>query len=606
MDIKSLLNTYFGYTSFRPHQEDIIRQVMCGHDTLVLMPTGGGKSLCYQIPAIALPGTAVIVSPLISLMKDQVETLRANGIEAGALNSNNNVEEDTIIRRKCVSGILKLLYISPEKLLSEIPYLMKRIKISLIAIDEAHCISQWGHDFRPEYAQLGVLKQHFPNVPIMALTATADKLTREDILTQLQLHQPQVFIASFDRPNISLAVKRGYKNKDKMAFILNFIKARPLDSGIIYFLSRKTTENIATELRAKGISALAYHAMLSPQERNNAQEQFKNDTVQVVCATVAFGMGIDKSNVRWIIHFNMPKSIENFYQEIGRAGRDGAPADTVLFYSLADIVQLTEFAKQSGQQDINMDKLRRMQEYAEASVCRRRILLNYFGEPSESDCGNCDICNNPPKRFDGTRYVQMALSAIMRTEQQIRLSTVIEILRGIHSPTVVKKGYDQLKTFGVGRELSITDWQDYLLQMLQMGFIEIAYNESNHAKITVLGLDVLYGRKTVELSVVDHSVKEEPSKPRLSLKIPSVKVSGLPQTNGIEDQKLFEALRTLRRECAEEEGYPPYIVFSDKVLHALATLKPTTIEQFGFIPGVGEHKRQKYGLRFLAVIKKFV
>lgn len=345
MDIKSLLNTYFGYTSFRPHQEDIIRQVMCGHDTLVLMPTGGGKSLCYQIPAIALPGTAVIVSPLISLMKDQVETLRANGIEAGALNSNNNVEEDTIIRRKCVSGILKLLYISPEKLLSEIPYLMKRIKISLIAIDEAHCISQWGHDFRPEYAQLGVLKQHFPNVPIMALTATADKLTREDILTQLQLHQPQVFIASFDRPNISLAVKRGYKNKDKMAFILNFIKARPLDSGIIYCLSRKTTENIATELRAKGISALAYHAMLSPQERNNAQEQFKNDTVQVVCATVAFGMGIDKSNVRWIIHFNMPKSIENFYQEIGRAGRDGAPADTVLFYSLADIVQLTEFAK---------------------------------------------------------------------------------------------------------------------------------------------------------------------------------------------------------------------------------------------------------------------
>ena len=579
---------------------------MCGHDTLVLMPTGGGKSLCYQIPAIALPGTAVIVSPLISLMKDQVETLRANGIEAGALNSNNNVEEDTIIRRKCVSGILKLLYISPEKLLSEIPYLMKRIKISLIAIDEAHCISQWGHDFRPEYAQLGVLKQHFPNVPIMALTATADKLTREDILIQLQLHQPQVFIASFDRPNISLAVKRGYKNKDKMAFILNFIKARPLDSGIIYCLSRKTTENIATELRAKGISALAYHAMLSSQERNNAQEQFKNDTVQVVCATVAFGMGIDKSNVRWIIHFNMPKSIENFYQEIGRAGRDGAPADTVLFYSLADIVQLTEFAKQSGQQDINMDKLRRMQEYAEASVCRRRILLNYFGEPSESDCGNCDICNNPPKRFDGTRYVQMALSAIMRTEQQIRLSTVIEILRGIHSPTVVKKGYDQLKTFGVGRELSITDWQDYLLQMLQMGFIEIAYNESNHAKITVLGLDVLYGRKTVELSVVDHSVKEEPSKPRLSLKIPSVKVSGLPQTNGIEDQKLFEALRTLRRECAEEEGYPPYIVFSDKVLHALATLKPTTIEQFGFIPGVGEHKRQKYGLRFLAVIKKFV
>lgn len=606
MDIKTLLNTYFGYTTFRPLQEEIIREVMVGHDTLVLMPTGGGKSLCYQIPALALQGTAVIVSPLISLMKDQVETLRANGIEAGALNSNNNVEQDTIVRRKCVSGILKMLYISPEKLLSEIPYLMKCIKISLIAIDEAHCISQWGHDFRPEYAQLGVLRQYFPNVPIMALTATADKLTREDILTQLQLHQPKVFIASFDRPNISLTVKRGYKTKEKMAYILNFIKARPLDSGIIYCLSRKTTENVATELRDKGISALAYHAMLSPQERNNAQEQFKNDNVQVVCATVAFGMGIDKSNVRWIIHFNMPKSIENYYQEIGRAGRDGAPADTVLFYSLADIVQLTEFARQSGQQDINMDKLRRMQEYAEASVCRRRILLNYFGESSESECDNCDICNNPPKRFDGTRYVQMALSAIMRTEQQIRLSTVTEILRGMHSPTVVKKRYDQLKTFGVGRELSITEWQDYLLQMLQMGFVEIAYNESNHAKITLLGFDVLYGRKTVELSVVDHSVKEEPSKPRLSLKIPSVNVSGLPQTNGVEDPKLFEALRTLRKQCAEEEGYPPYIVFSDKVLHALATLKPTTIEQFGFTPGVGEHKRQKYGLRFLAIIKKYV
>ena len=392
-----------------------------------------------------------------------------------------------------------------------------------------------------------------------------------------------------------------------MHFIMNFIKASPWEAGIIYCLSRKTTEKVAEDLRKKGINAAAYHAGMNPTERNLTQEQFKNDQLLVVCATIAFGMGIDKSNVRWVIHYNMPKSIESFYQEIGRAGRDGAPAETILFYSLADIIQLTEFAKQSGQQDVNMEKLRRMQEYAESRVCRRRILLNYFSEQTDHDCGNCDVCENPPKRFDGSRYVQMALSAAKRTNEEIRLSTIIEILKGIHSPTVSKKGYDRLKTFGVGKELTTKDWQDNLLQMLQMGFFEIAYNDGNKVKVTTIGEDVLYGRKQAELYIVDHNEMEiSKKKTKLRLEIPTITIPGLPPTTGIEDPKLFEALRSLRMTCAEEEGFPPYIIFSDKVLHALATIKPTTLEQFGCISGIGEHKRQKYGERFVSLIRKFV
>ena len=607
MDIFNVLRQYFGYNTFRENQEEIIRHVIAGNDALVLMPTGGGKSICYQIPALVMSGITIVVSPLISLMKDQVEALRSNGIEAAALNSGNDTTADTVIRRKCMTGQIKLLYISPEKLMAEMDYLLQNINISLFAIDEAHCISQWGHDFRPEYTQLGVLRDRFPDVPIMALTATADKITRQDIINQLRISNAKEFVSSFDRPNLSLSVKRGYKSAEKMHFILNFIKARPNDAGIIYCLSRKTTEKVAADLRKKGINAAAYHAGLSNLERSQTQELFKNDQLLVVCATIAFGMGIDKSNVRWVIHFNMPKSIESFYQEIGRAGRDGAPADTVLFYSLADIIQLTEFARQSGQQEVNMGKLRRMQEYAESSVCRRRILLNYFSEQTDHDCGNCDVCDNPPRRFDGTKYVQMALSAAKRTNEEIRVSTIIEILKGMRSPGVAKNGFDQLKTFGVGRDISLNDWQDYLLQMLQMGFIEIAYNDGNKVKVTDIGNDVLYGRKTAELCVIDHSAKEAPKKkPKLRLEIPTITIPGLPPTTGIEDPKLFEALRQLRTKCAEEEGFPPYIVFSDKVLHSLATIKPTSLDQFGNISGIGEHKKLKYGTRFVEVIKKYV
>ena len=598
------LKTYFGYDSFRPLQEDIIRHLMDRKNALVLMPTGGGKSICYQLPALLSEGTAVVVSPLISLMKDQVETLCANGIAAGSLNSNNDETENASLRRACMEGKLKLLYISPEKLLAEANYLLRDMHISLFAIDEAHCISQWGHDFRPEYTQMGILHQLFPQVPIIALTATADKITREDIIKQLHLNQPRIFISSFDRPNLSLTVKRGYQQKEKSKAILDFIARHPGESGIIYCMSRSKTESVAQMLQKHGIRSAVYHAGLSPARRDEAQDDFINDRVQAVCATIAFGMGIDKSNVRWVIHYNLPKSIESFYQEIGRAGRDGMPSDTLLFYSLADLILLTKFATDSGQQSINLEKLQRMQQYAEADICRRRILLSYFGENTTCDCGNCDVCKNPPERFDGTIIVQKALSAIARSEQQIGTGILVDILRGNMSSEVTERGYHRLKTFGAGREVPARDWHDYLLQMLQLGYFEIAYNENNHLKITQSGTDVLFGRARALLVTIrrEEAVQATRGRKRKAT-VPTKELPlGLPNK---ESGELFEALRTLRKRLADQEALPAYIVLSDKVLHLLSTSRPTTIEEFGNISGIGEYKKKKYGKEFVELIRKY-
>lgn len=597
------LKTYFGYDSFRPLQEEIIHNLISKKDSLVLMPTGGGKSICYQLPALLMEGTAIVISPLISLMKDQVETLRANGIPAGALNSSNDETENANLRRACISGQLKLLYISPEKLLSEADYLLRDMTLSLFAVDEAHCISQWGHDFRPEYARMGFLRNQFPNVPMIALTATADKITREDIVRQLQLRQPQIFISSFDRPNLSLSVKRGYQPKEKSKAIIDFITRHRGESGIVYCMSRSKTETVAQMLQKRGIRCGVYHAGLSARQRDETQDDFINDRIEVVCATIAFGMGIDKSNVRWVIHYNLPKSIESLYQEIGRAGRDGMASDTILFYSLGDLILLTKFATESNQQNINLEKLNRMQQYAESDICRRRILLSYFGETTTEDCGNCDVCRNPPERFDGTIIVQKALSAIARTNQQVSITLLIDILRGNPTAEITEKAYTELKTFGAGRDIPARDWQDYLLQMLQMGYFEIAYNENNHLKITGSGSDVLFSRERAMLVVIR---REEPATAKRRKKSAATPTQAWAEESRSKEEDLFEALRALRKQLADQEALPAYIVLSDKVLHLLCLSRPTTVEAFGNINGIGEYKKKKYGKDFVALIRQFV
>ena len=590
---ETILNRYYGYRSFRPGQKEIIDNVIAGNDTFVLMPTGGGKSLCYQIPALAMPGCAIVVSPLIALMNDQVEALKANGIPAAAVHSNRDEYANRDSLYEAMQGHIKLLYISPERLMLEIDAIASRIPVSLVAIDEAHCISQWGHDFRPVYTQLRAVREKFPEVPILALTATADRLTREDIATSLGLRNPFVYIGSFDRPNISLSVMNDPGKKTRIRMISALIDKYHLDAGIVYCLSRKKTEAMHEALLDKGYRSVCYHAGMSPQEREEAQRAFVSGEVQVVCATLAFGMGIDKSNIRWVVHNNIPGNIESYYQEIGRAGRDGLPAEALMFYNFSDIIMRRNFIEGSGQAAINNEKLDFMQRYAEASVCRRRILLSYFSEEAIDDCGNCDNCLSPRDKIDGTVLAQKALSAVIRVNSREGIATITEILRASARKDLFDKGYHLLRTYGAGRDLTSAEWHSYIWQMTQLGLFEIAYDDNFHLRPTPLGIKVVKGQQKIELSryqPIDYLKK--------SVKRKEAAISLTP------DQRLLEQLKELRKKIAAEEKTGDYAVFSDATLSEFVSLQPEDIESFAKVCGVSQVKMAKYAKKFLPVIRR--
>lgn len=596
-----ILKKYFGYDSFRPLQEEIISELLNGKDAMVLMPTGGGKSLCFQIPALMLEGTALIISPLISLMKDQVDALRTNGISASFINSSMSRDEETAEIEKCLRGEIKLLYLSPERAMADLTGWLAQLKVSLIAIDEAHCVSQWGHDFRPVYKVLHQLRESFSNAPLITLTATADKLTRIDILSLLGLREPKQFVSSFDRPNISLAVKFGMNKRDKIRDIYQFISKHKNESGIIYCTSRASTEEVAIDLKEFGIDAKCYHAGMSSDDRTKVQEDFINDEVQVVCATIAFGMGIDKSNVRFVLHYNLPKALENYFQEIGRGGRDGLKCDTILYFSIGDLIMLRKFAEESGQPQINLEKLERMKEYAEAQICRRKILLNYFGENLRENCNNCDVCGNPPKHFDGKLIAQKALSALKRIDLEGKKAgahLLIDVLRGMRNQEVLLPGLDKIKTYGAGADMSAKEWSHYILQMIQIGLMEIAYDDGNTLRITSFGDLVLKG--TVPLSLVIPTIEET------KIRITKSKVH--PYSNRFSEPtsiSLFETLRQLRKEIANKINVPPHAVFSDSVLVEMEEQQPMTEDELMKISGLTESKLSQFGNQFLSAITNF-
>lgn len=598
---KEALKKYFGYDAFRPLQAEVIQCIYDKKDVILLMPTGGGKSVCFQIPAITTEGTSVVISPLISLMKDQVESLRANGIKAAFINSSLSYQEQQEVENDLFHGRLDLVYTSPEKMASQdfLP-LLKSSKISFFAIDEAHCISSWGHDFRPEYRQLRFLKKTFPDKPIIAVTATADKLTRKDIAVQLEVPNAEMFVASFDRPNLSLEVRPGRKRIEQ---ILEFINERPNQSGIIYCLAKKTCESVTAKLLENGIKADFYHAGLSNVERSKVQEDFINDRTPIICATVAFGMGIDKSNVRWIIHYNLPKNIEGYYQEIGRAGRDGSAADTLLFYSAADVVMYKEFIMQNDSEyrDIHSAKLDRMYQYATSLICRRKILLNYFNETQFDNCGNCDVCNNPPKYFEGTVVAQKALSAVARLQENVGMGMLVDVLRGSKSYSVISNGYDKIKTYGVGKDIRTQDWYFYLEQIVNQGLLEIAYDDYNKIKLTEASKAILFGGQKVQLvqvETVDKRKKEEDAKADASKKKQSVR-------KRVRDE-LFEHLRQLRLDLSRKKGVPPYIIFSDATLEEMAAERPANESEMRRISGLGDAKMREFGRTFLEAIQDFL
>ncbi len=591
---RTALKKYFGYDDFRPLQLSVIEHVYAGNDAIVLMPTGGGKSMCFQIPAVTMKGTAVVVSPLISLMKDQVDGLNALGIRAAFLNSSQRGEESHRVEQAYESGELHLLYVSPEKLLSPGFFgFLRRRNVCLFAIDEAHCISAWGHDFRPEYTMLRQLKTAFAGVPVLALTATADRLTRRDMAEQLGIPEAKQFIASFNRPNLRLEVRPGQKRREQ---IIRFIRERPDRAGIVYCLSRRQTEQLADKLREAGYNAEAYHAGLSADRRAEVQADFINDKTLIVCATIAFGMGIDKSNVRWVIHYTMPKNLENYYQEIGRAGRDGTEADTLLFYSYNDYTTLKDMISGAGNADIQLAKLERMKEYAESLACRRRILLNYFSEDHSEDCGNCDVCANPPERFDGTVIAQKALSAVARLQQSVGIGMTIDVLRGSSRQDVIRQGYDQVKTYGAGRDMSVYDWNQYFSQLISLGYLYVAHEDYHKLRLAPAARRVLFDGEKVELvkfQTIRDRKKEEEDR--------TAKRAAAPRSrNG-----LFDVLREVRRNLAREAAIPPYLIFSDKTLEEMAAAAPTDPRGLSRISGVGEVKLARFGDHFLQAIRGF-
>ena len=600
--MQTALKRFFGYDSFRPPQAEIIENVLAGNDCLVLMPTGGGKSICYQLPALMMDGIAIVVSPLIALMKDQVRALLTNKIPAAYLNSQLNSQDQFKVEQALIEGHIKILYVSPEKLVTQsFNTLLRRIKVSLIAIDEAHCISHWGHDFRPEYTQMSFLKQSFPNIPIIALTATADKITRKDILSQLHLPDPKVFVSSFDRPNISIHVESGQKRIEK---IFDFLRTRKDQSGIIYCMARKTCEDVAEKLKAKGYKADYYHADMPASRREKVQDDFIFDRTNIIVATIAFGMGIDKSNVRFVVHYNMPKSMEAYYQEIGRAGRDGTAATALMFYSFKDVMTFRDMINNSEgdatTKALKIQKAERVFEFAETPLCRRRTIISYFSEIYEKNCGNCDVCMNPPKFEDGTISAQKALSAVMRTQEKVGINMLIDILRGSRRTDLLRAGFHQIKTYGAGMEHKYQDWQFFVAQLIHLGYLEIAYDAGNVLRVSDLGKSVLFDGKKVRLVMpIEKEIKAEAAKAKAPT---SSRANDKEQLQ----RELLEQLTAVRRALSQRSGVPPYLIFSDAELELISAKMPFTLKRLLEIPGMTKGKVETYGNEITQLVSQFI
>lgn len=593
MNHKAILKDTFGYESYRGDQEKIINDVIAGKDCLVIMPTGGGKSLCYQIPALVNDGLTIVVSPLIALMNDQVAALKQLDIPAETLHSNIEAQQSNEIYNRVESGDIKLLYVSPEKLLSEgFSYFLKSQKLSLFAIDEAHCVSVWGNDFRPEYVKLSRLKEEYPTIPIVALTATADAATQKDIIHQLKIDGCKKYLSSFERKNIRTHSKPGQKRLEQ---IIAFLNDYQNSCGIIYCLSRKSTEKLERDLVTKGYKAAAYHAGLDPETRRRVQSEFQNDEIKIVCATIAFGMGIDKPNIRFVIHYNMPKNIEGYYQEIGRAGRDGEAAEALLFYSWGDYLNLKKFVDESDAdptfKEVQSAKLERMWQFATASSCRTNLVLTYFGEYRNKACNHCDICLEPPEVFDGTTYAQMALSGILRSREKVGINLLIDILRGSFKQEIKSAGFDQLKTFGVGRDVPFTHWRHFITQMINLGIISIDFTDYSRLKSTPLSMPVLKGEQSISLT------KYIPPEERKKVVVPKIQVDLSDM-----DNQLFTRLKQWRVKTAKSQKVPAFVIMHDKTLKQIASIKPKNDKQLLSVEGIGKAKLEKYGSEVLEIV----